>query len=118
VCRVLFVVAVIAVEVREPVMSPDRVPVRVSAGVVVGFVTVPVNPFALTKLNEVTVPPASVLEIVKVPDPGTMLMPVPATRVSAPTCPFRLETPLDPPVFDGYLAYSDTLYSLTVYEGI
>jgi hypothetical protein len=84
VVRVLFVVAVRVVAVSVPVMSPVSVPTSVSAGVVVGLATVPVKPFALTKLNEVTEPPASVFEIVSVPDPAAMLIPDPAMRVRAP----------------------------------
>jgi hypothetical protein len=49
------------------------------------------------KPTDVTVPPASVLEIVIVLTPGVIFIPVPGTRVSAPVKLLRLVTPLPPP---------------------
>jgi hypothetical protein len=101
---VLLVVAVKAVAVSVPVISPVSLPVRDKAGVVVGLVTVPVKPFPLVKEKFVTVPPklGDVLVIVMLVPEGVTDIPAPATRVREPVKPFRPVTPVPPNT--GYLA--------------
>jgi hypothetical protein len=93
---VLLVVAVSAVAVSGPVTSPDNVPVRDKAGVVVGLVTVPVKPPPLTKEKFVTEPPASVLDIIIFEPEVVIAIPVPGISDNAPSRPLILMTPSVP----------------------
>jgi hypothetical protein len=90
------VVVAADIAVPLPCKMPVTVVVNVKAGVVVGLVTVPANPFALTKEKLDTVPTFVAAIVIFVPK-GVIVIPLPGTRVSAPVSPFKLDTPLEPP---------------------